>query len=151
MSNLKTVYEQDFHLWLCHNVQLLRERKISEIDIENIAEELDAMGKTQHRELVSRLKILFARLLKWQFEPEHRSGSWKRTIVEQRHQIEQLLEMSPSLNHQIDQKIPKAYKKAVEYAAAETGISESVFPRNCPYPLEDALNKDFYPESKLET
>ncbi len=147
MNNLATVYEQDFYLWLCKNTELLRQGRVAEIDIENIAEELDAMGKSQHRELVSRLKILFAHLLKWQFEPEHRSGSWKGTIVEQRHQIEQLLEMSPSLKHQIDQKIPKAYDKAVEYASAETGISESVFPQTCPYALEEALNKDFYPEA----
>lgn len=146
MNNLATIYDQDFYLWLSQNTELLREGRIAEIDIENIAEELDAMGKSQHRELVSRLRVLFARLLKWQFEPDHRSGSWKGTIVEQRYQIEQLLEMSPSLKHKMDQKIPKAYKKAVEYAAAETGIPESVFPKTCPYALEKALDKDFYPD-----
>ncbi len=147
MNNLATVYEQDFYLWLCQNTELLRQGRVAEIDMGNIAEELDVMGKSQHRELVSRLKILFAHLLKWQYQPDHRSGSWKGTIVEQRHQIEQLLQMSPSLNHQIDQKVPKVYKKAVEYAAAETGISESVFPKTCPYTLEEALGRNFYPES----
>jgi len=147
MNNLATVYEQDFCLWLSQNTELLREGRVAEIDIENIAEELDAMGKSQHRELVNRLRVLFAHLLKWQFQPDHRSNSWKGTIVEQRYQIEQLLEMSPSLKHKIDQKIPKAYPKAVGYAAAETGISKSVFPKTCPYALEDALDEDFYPDA----
>ena len=111
MNNLATVYDQDFYLWLSQNTELLREGRVTEIDTENIAEELDALCKSQHRELVSRLKILFAHLLKWQFQSELRSGSWKGTIVEQRHQIEQLLEMSPSLRHQMDRKVPKAYKK----------------------------------------
>lgn len=149
MNNLASVYEQDFHMWISHNVELLRKGSVSEIDVENIAEELDAMGKNQHRELASRLRILIAHLLKWQFEPEYRSGSWKGTIIEQRHQIEQLLEMSPSLKHQIDQKMLKAYIKAVEYATAETGISESVFPQTCPYAFEEALDKDFYPEAEI--
>ncbi|QTA88855.1 DUF29 domain-containing protein [Desulfonema magnum] len=147
MNNLAAVYDQDFYLWLCQNTELLREGRIEEIDIENIAEELDAMGKSQHRELLSRLRVLFAHLLKWQFQPDHRSGSWKGTILEQRYQIEQLLEMSPSLKHKMEQKISKAYNKAVGYAAAETGISKSVFPKTCPYVLEEALDEDFYPEA----
>ncbi|MDM8550954.1 DUF29 domain-containing protein [Desulfobacterales bacterium HSG2] len=137
MSNLATVYEQDFCLWLCQNTKLLR---VAEIDMENIAKELDAMDKSQHCELTSRLKILFAHLLRWQFQAAHRSFAWKTNIVEQRHQIGQLLEMSPSLKHQID---PKAYRKAVEYAATMTGMPESVFPKSCPYSLEEALDKDF--------
>jgi hypothetical protein len=147
MNNLATVYEQDLCLWLSQNTELLREGRVAEIDIENIAEELDAMGKSQHRELMNRLRVLLAHLLKWQFQPDHRSNSWKVTIVEQRYQIEQLLEMSPSLKHKIDQKIPKAYSKAVGYAAAETGIPKSVFPKTCPYALEKALDENFYPDA----
>ncbi len=148
MNNLASEYEHDFYLWLCHNVELLRQGKISDIDTENIAEELDGMSKSQHRELISRLKILLEHLLKWQFQPEYRSGSWKRTIVEQRDQIEELLETSPSLKYQFDDRIPKVYKKAVEYASAETGIPESDFPKASPYSLEQALDKDFYPDEK---
>ncbi|MDM8550953.1 DUF29 domain-containing protein [Desulfobacterales bacterium HSG2] len=106
------------------------------------------MDKSQHCELVKQLKILFAYLLRWQFQPAHRSFAWKVNIVEQRHQIGQLLEMSPSLKYQIDQidQIdPKAYREAVEYAAAMTGMPEFVFPETCPYSLEEALDKDFYP------
>ncbi len=146
MENLANTYEQDFYLWICRNVDLLRQGRVTEIDAENIMEELDAMGKNQHRELVSRLKILFAHLLKWQFEPDYRSKSWKRTILEQRQQIRQLLETSPSLKHQMDEKMKKAYANAVEYAALETGIPVSDFPGTCPYSFDEVFDKNFYPE-----
>ena len=146
MSHLAIKYEQDFCSWIDHNVQLLRQGRVLDTDIKNIAEELESMGKSQHREMINRLKILFAHLLKWQFQADHRSSSWKGTIVEQRQQIRQLLETSPSLKHRLEDKVAKAYENAVEYAAAETGIPESDFPQTCQYPLEQALDKSFYPE-----
>jgi len=145
MSHLAMEYEHDFCAWLEHNVVLLKQGRVSEIDIRNIADELESMGKSQHRELTNRLKILFAHLLKWEFESEYRSKSWKRTIIEQRQQIRQLLETSPSLKHGIDGKVEKAYVYAVEYAAFETGIPQNDFPKNCPYFLEQALDRNFYP------
>lgn len=122
MNELAIEYEQDFYSWLCHNISLLREGRLSEADVENIAEELDGMSKSQQCELISRLKILFTHLLKWQFQPDRRSNSWKGTIIEQRSQIRQLLKISPSLKHQIDEKIADAVTDAVEYASLETGI-----------------------------
>ncbi len=91
MNALTVEYQKDFCSWINHNAALLRKGVLSEIDAENIAEELESM-KSQYREIVSRLKILFAHLLKWQFEPDYRSNSWKRTIIEQRHQIKDLLD-----------------------------------------------------------
>lgn len=130
--NPESVYEQDFDLWISHNVRLLKEGRLSEIDARNIAEELEDMGKSQHRELLSRLEILFAHLLKWQFQPDHRSRSWKAGIVEQRHRIKGLLKTSPSLKHQMEKKVAEAYPDAVEYAAAETGIYRIRFSPNMP-------------------
>ena len=147
MNELAIEYEQDFYSWLCHNISLLREGRLSEADVENIAEELDGMSKSQQRELISRLKILFAHLLKWQFQPDRRSNSWKGTIIEQRSQIRQLLKISPSLKHQMDEKIADAYTDAVEYASLETGIPQSDFPQTCPYFFEQAVDKNFYPDS----
>lgn len=147
MNELAIEYEQDFYSWLCHNIKLLREGRLSEADVENIAEELDGMSKSQQRELISRLKILFAHLLKWQFQPERRSNSWKGTIVEQRSQIRQLLKISPSLKNRIDEKTADAYADAVEYASLETGIPEFDFPQTCPYLSVQILDKNFYPDS----
>jgi len=146
MNNLAVEYEHDFCAWLEHNAVLLRQGRVSEIDNGNIAEELETMGKSQHRELTNRLKILFAHLLKWEFESDHRSKSWKRTIIEQRQQIRQLLETSPSLKHGIDEKVEKAYANAVEYAAFETGIPQADFPGICPYSMEQGLDRNFYPD-----
>jgi len=146
MNNLAIQYEQDFYLWLCNNIELLKQGRLSEIDAENIAEELEGMSKNQKREIINRLKILFAHLLKWQFQPDRRSNSWKGTIVEQRNQISKLFKESPSLKYQIDKKITDAYTEAREYASFETGILESDFPSESPYSLIQALDKNFYPD-----
>jgi len=148
MNNLAIEYQQDFYSWLCHNVRLLRKGRLSDADVENIAEELDGMSKSQQRELVSRLRILLAHLLKWQFQPEYRSKSRKGTIAEQRSQIKQLLKISPSLKNRMDEKVGDAYADAVEYSSLETGIPESDFPQTCPYPLHQALDKNFYPDAE---
>jgi len=145
MNNLAVHYEEDFYSWLCKNVELLRQGRLSEIDVENIAEELDGMSKSQQRELISRLKVLLVHLLKWQFQAERRSGSWKGSIVEQRQQIKKLFKISPSLKRHIDDNISESYNDAVEYASIETGIPESDFPQTCPYSFEQILDKIFYP------
>ncbi|MBF0118917.1 MAG: DUF29 domain-containing protein [Desulfobacterales bacterium] len=147
MNNLAVEYKEDFYSWLCHNVKLLRDGKLFEIDIENIAEELEGMSKSQQRELISRLRILLAHLLKWQFQSDRRSNSWKGTIIEQRNQIKELLKISPSLKSQIEEKKREAYIDAIEFASLETGIPESDFPQTCPYILEEILDKNFYPMS----
>ncbi len=147
MNNLTVHYEEDFYSWLCKNVELLRQGRLSEIDVENIAEELDGMSKSQQRELISRLEVLLIHLLKWQFQPDNRSGSWKGSIVEQRQQIKKLFKISPSLKRHIDEKIAESYADAVEYSSSETGIPESDFPQTCPYSSEQILDKNFYPDS----
>lgn len=147
MNDLTIEYHQDFYSWLCHNISLLRNGRLSEIDVQNIAEELEGMSKSQHRELVNRLKILFVHLLKWQFQTERRSSNWKGTIIEQRSQIKSLLKTSPGLEYQIEDKITDAYTDAIEYAALETGLLESDFPQTCPYPLDLSLDRTYYPDS----
>src|SRR3990167_11263714 len=116
-------YNKDFYSWAIHNAQLLREGKLSEVDIEHIAEEIESMGKSERRELINRLAILMAHLLKWQFQPERRSNSWKYTIEEQRDEVLELIEESPSLKHEIKEKLDRAYKKAILWAATEMGVN----------------------------
>ncbi|BAP56709.1 hypothetical protein THII_2412 [Thioploca ingrica] len=139
-------YETDFYAWASYNAQLLREGKFSELDIEHIAEELESMGKNNKRELISRLKILIGHLLKWQYQPGGRSTSWRGSIVEQRLQLNDLIEYSPSLKPQLLEAITQAYPHAVELASDDTGFLESVFPEICPYSQEQILTKGFFPE-----
>ncbi len=139
-------YETDFYAWASYHAQLLREGKFSELDVEHLAEELENMGKNNKRELVSRLKILIGHLLKWQYQPGGRSTSWRSSIVEQRLQINDLIADNPSLKPQLLEAITKAYSNAVELASDDTGFSESVFPKICPYSQEQILTKGFLPQ-----
>ncbi len=139
-------YEQDFYGWLLHNVQLLRDGRLAEADIENIAEELESMGKRDKRELISRMAVLLAHLLKWQFQNDRRSKSWKKTIREQRIQIRLILQDSPSLKYQLEEKITESYRIAVKSASEETGLKKNIFPGTCSYNLQQILDENFYPE-----
>lgn len=139
-------YETDFYAWALHNAQLLREGKLSEIDIEHIAEELETMGKNNQRELISRLKILLGHLLKWQYQPDYRGRSWRGSIIEQRSEIEDLLEENPSLKSLLSSAINSAYPKAVALASEETRLSKTTFPQICSYSQEQILQKGFYPD-----
>ena len=138
-------YQEDFYAWALNSAKLLRQGKFKEIDVEHIAEEMESMGGRDKRELINRFSVLIMHLLKWQFQPDRRCNSWKYTIKEQRIQIVDLLEESPSLKNELKEKFDHAYRKAIVSAVAETGISESSFPAECEYKLEDCLRDDFFP------
>jgi hypothetical protein len=144
LSNTTISYEKDFYQWALNNSRLLKEGKLTEIDAENIAEELESMGKRDKRQVINRLIVLLTHLLKWEFQPEKRSGSWKGTIMEQRRRILQLLEDSPSLNNEIDKKLNYAYQEAVKQASVEMNSDPLLFPEQCPYQKEYILSDELY-------
>lgn len=144
---MTSLYHQDFYAWLRQNIALLKQGNWTQIDRMYLLEELEEMGANQQNALSNRLRILLAHLLKWQYQVELRSRSWNATIYEQRSQIEELLDRSPSLKHYLPEKIPKAYRKAVKLAAKETGLNEAIFPTECPYTLEQILGEEYYPEA----
>ena len=131
-----SLYEQDFYQWTQEHAGLLKAGALSQLDVENLIEEVESMGKSQKKELFSRLTILLMHLLKWDYQPEFQSRSWKSTIVTQRKEIRNLLEDNPSLRRIIQEKADILYRDAVEIASAETGLSESSFPETCPYTIE---------------
>jgi hypothetical protein len=153
MNTLQLEYEQDFYSWIYKNIELLKQRKFSELDVDILVDELESMAKRDKRELFSRLMVLIAHLLKWQFQPTHRSGSWNASICEQRIKIIKQLQESPSLKHQLTDGIKWAYPDATDLAAKETRLSTTAFPKECPYIVEQLLNKDFvttyHPPQKL--
>lgn len=144
-KRLAEVYEQDFHRWLQANVEIIRLGNVNDIDAEHIAEELDAMGKRERRELVSHLTILLAHLLKWEFQPSHRSRSWRNTLTVQRGELADLLEDSPSLRAELENYVERAYSRAHLLAEDETGLDAALFPAECPYALEAILDPAFLP------
>ena len=143
-----TQLENDYAGWLQESARLLREGRLSELNLESVAEELEAMGRSQKRELISRFAVLIAHLLKWQYQPEKRSKSWERTIRVQRMDIGELLEESPSLRHQIADRIDRAYEKGCVFAESETGIDFRRFPEGCPFSMGQLLDEQFFPESE---
>ena len=103
------------------------------------------MGASERRELINRLAVLLAHLLKWHYQPSFRGRSWQLTIKEQRRQLQRLLKDNPSLHARLEEFVADAYVDSVLLAAKETGLEESAFPSQCPYAQYDLLNSEFYP------
>ncbi|MSP01766.1 MAG: DUF29 domain-containing protein [Acetobacteraceae bacterium] len=142
MSN--TLYDQDFHAWALQQATLLREGKLQQADVENIAEEIESMGRGERRELVNRLAALLTHLLKWRFQPALRGNSWRLTIKEQRRATFRHLRDNPSLQSWLDEAMADAYGDAAIRAARETGLE--VFPEICPFTFDQAIGDDFWPD-----
>lgn len=141
-----TLYDTDFYAWANEQAALLRAGRLSEADIENIAEEIESMGRSEKRELVSRLTVLLLHLLKWRYQPALQSNSWRRTIEQQRLHLEEHLADNPSLKSQLDQLITSAYRHARVEAEHETGLLRETFPVTCPFTYDEAMNPDFWPD-----
>lgn len=140
------LYDQDLYAWAMSTARMVRDGRFDALDREHLAEELESMGKSELRALESRLAVLLAYLLKWQFQPEKRSKSWQRTLIEQRKRIARLLRDSPSLRPKLDGLLPDAYDSALRLAAEETGKDESDFPPSCPYDVEQVLDLAYHPK-----
>ena len=147
MIKQSSLYEKDFYAWTVKNAELLRHKKFDDLDVENIAEEIESMGRSEKRELLTRLSLLLSHLLKWQYQSSMRTNSWKLTIKEQRRQIKELLEESPSLKNKIEKDFNKAYRNAVIMASRETGIIEYDFPSTSLYNLQECLDVDYFLEN----
>jgi hypothetical protein len=117
---------------------------VEEADLEHIAEEIEYMGASRRRELQSRLTILIAHLLKWQFQPPG-TRSWKSTILTQRLELESLLAEAPSLRAKLAQVAEEIYPAALELASVETDLPARVFPEACPYDASRLLDQSFLP------
>jgi hypothetical protein len=138
-------YDEDFVLWSEHQAALIRAGRFELVDWENVAEEIESLGISDRRQLRNRLGVLMMHLLKWQFQPMHRSRSWQSTIRVQRGRVEQLLQESPSLRREVADLARNGYAAAREEAAAETGFAPRTFPRSLPYTAEQILDEGFYP------
>lgn len=136
-----SLYEQDETAWLEAMAELIRSGRFDELDYLNLAEYLTDMARRDRREVESRLIVLIMHVLKWTHQPQHRSGSWKGTIIEQRQELETLLGRGVLRNH-AELVLANVYLKAVERAAAETGLGVGAFPASCPYTVDQLLASD---------
>jgi len=142
-------YDEDFVAWTQHQATMLREGKWDQIDLLNLAEEIESLGNSVRRELSSRLRILVVHLLKWRYQPERRieGHSWETTINMQRNDIDDLLHDSPSLRSQVQERLTQQYGKARRQALRETRLVESAVPESCPWTAEQILDDDFWPDA----
>lgn len=139
-------YEEDFYGWTVNTAQLLRDKKMSEIDFDHIAEELEDMVSSNETQMINRLTLVLSHLLKWQFQPNMRGHSWIYTIREQRKRSKIHLRKNPSLKSKLNEILLDAYDIAVLEAAKESGLDEIIFPSECPYTFDQIMNDEFYPE-----
>ncbi|MEC4592776.1 MULTISPECIES: DUF29 domain-containing protein [Nitrospirillum] len=145
-----SLYDQDFYAWATEQAALLRAGKVADADIAHIAEEIESMGRTEKRELVSRLTVLLLHLLKWQFQPAHRGPSWRLSIANARDDLTDHLADNPSLKSQLDVSITSAYRRAHRQASVETGYPENRFPESCPWTFSQFMAEDFWPQLDAE-
>lgn len=138
-------YDQDFFAWTQRTAELLRAGRFDVVDVEHLAEEIEAMGRSDRRQIESRLAVVLIHLLKWVHQPERRSRSWQKTLLTQRQRLEQVLRDSPSLRRQVVDLLPATYRGAVKAAALETGLPATSFPLACPYTPAQILDEDFLP------
>jgi hypothetical protein len=143
-------YETDFYAWTQEQAALLRNHQWSRIDLQNLIEEIEALGKQQRQELRNRLSVLIGHLLKWEYQSQRRSRSWLATLRIQRLDISDLLEDSPSLKPYLEEALRKAYLKGIELASRETDLPSRTFPSACPYSLAEVLDDHFYPGEPSE-
>ncbi len=141
-----STYDTDYGLWLSEQINHLKSHQWEELDVDNLIEELEQLNRSNKRELYSYLVVLLAHLLKWQYQPLMRSGSWEGSISNSRKRIERLFKDQPSLKPYINETLDEAYQEAVEWAHKETKLDMKLFPSQCPYSLGQVLSASFLPE-----
>jgi hypothetical protein len=139
------LYERDETAWLETMAELIRLGRLDEVDYPNLAEYLADMARRDRREVESRMIVLIVHVLKWVYQPDRRSGSWKATIIEQRQELEGLVSRGVLRNH-AETVLADAYEKAVERTAAETELADEIFPAACPYTLDQLLSAELFAE-----
>jgi len=142
------LYEQDFYAWTQTTADLIRAGKWDDLDREALAEEIESLGKSQYRELGSRLDVLVMHLLKWCYQPRERSGSRRSTIRTQRRELRRLLQQNPSLRPLIASVVADSYAEVRLDASDDTGLPLPTSPEACPWTPEQVLDAAFWPEGK---
>lgn len=145
-ADSQTLYETDYLQWIETTVEKLRCREYVSVDWENLLQEIEDMGRSERRSLKSNLIVVLVHLLKWQFQPECRSGSWEGSIIEHRRRVREALSDSPSLQPYLESIFAECYSQAVKQAKAETRLPLETFPQQCPYELAEITKDEFLPE-----
>lgn len=145
---MQTADSTDFNLWIQRTSQLLREGRWNEVDVVHLIEELEDLGKSERRAIVSQLVRLLLHLLKWKYQPQRRSDSWLDSITDARTQIQLAIQDSPSLKNYPAEQLDVAYQRGRIQAAKQTDLDISTFPVDCPFSLDWVLHEDWLPDEE---
>jgi hypothetical protein len=145
LTKMSIAYEKDVVAWANEQAGFIRAGRFDLLDLENIAEEIEDVGKSEQRELESRMAVLLAHLLKWQFQPERRGASWAVTIRTQRDRSNLRLRKTPSLKYSLADTdwMSDVWADAVDQAAKDTNLD--IFPLSCPWDMADVLKDGWLP------
>ena len=152
VSSGKSLYQEDFYRWLQETANLLKEHRFEKLDLENLIEEIETMGRSEKRELESRLTVIAEHLLKltyWWQERDYNQRGWQATILEQRKQLKRLLNRSPSLKPYFQEVAQEIYDDACQITSVKTGLNANLFPPSPIANIEQVLNEDWLPELKI--
>ncbi|MHC5933944.1 DUF29 domain-containing protein [Nostoc sp.] len=142
---MQNFYEADFYTWTQEQANFLRHHQWNQLDLPNLIEEIESLGRKERQELRNRLSILIGDLLKWEYQPKQRSRSWLATIRVQRRETLKFLSENPSLKPYLEEALQESYENGRDLASGETNVSLSTFPKQCLYPFEEILSDRFYP------
>ena len=141
-----SLYNRDFYLWIETTAKELKNGNFAEVDLANLIEEIETMGRSEKRTLKSNLLVVLMHLLKYKYQPDKHTNSWLSTIFEHRQRVEECLTESPSLNNYLPEVFINCYQNARKQAAIETGLSLATFPVESPFTIDECLDEDFLPE-----
>jgi hypothetical protein len=142
----QSLYERDFYLWIEEQAARLRDGRLDQLDVANLLEAIEDMGRSEKRAIEGNLVVLLTHLLKYRFQPDHRSSSWRGSIVEHRRRLRKLFRESPSLVAIARGMLSECYADSCEQAAAESGLSPDIFPTEPPFTLEQILDPKYLPD-----
>jgi hypothetical protein len=140
-----TLYDIDYELWLSEQIANLQRQKWDSLDIPHLIEELVALNRSNKRELYSYTVVLLAHLLKWQYQPLMRTGSWEASINNSRKRMARLFKDQPSLKSYLPEILQEAYEEAKVWAHTATKLDIALFPPNSPYSVQAILDLEFLP------
>ena len=142
-----TEYDTDRYTWALHQATALRMKEWAAVDIDHVAEEIEAVGSADENAMESYGSLLLRHLLKWREQPTHRTPSWRRTIRQARRRLLRLGRKNPSLRARLPQMLLDLYPDAREDAADETGLPVAIFSETCPWSFEQIMDVNFLPEA----
>jgi len=143
------LYDQDFYLWLEQTVKTLRIKQFTDLDVDHLIEEIEAMGRSEKREVKSRLEVMFEHLLKlkyWLSEKDQNARGWQGTVIEQRRQLKGVLADSPSLKTLLITEFDNCYDHGRQYLIRFNQLEPTLFPEVNPFTIEQILDDDYFPE-----